>query len=138
VLRFLGTTLQVAAQAACTCYQQPFEKGIKDMKTKLFLILMLNCFFCLPAISQDTITVIGRSDCGQWMANSKSNFSLKTWLLGYMSGMNYGLSNPQNDPLKKLNSAEQIFLWMDNYCAKNPLKTVGDGSRELFFELEKK
>jgi hypothetical protein len=136
VLRFLGTTLQVATQAACTHYQQPFEKGIKDMKAKLFLILMLNCFFCLPAISQ--VTIIGRSDCGQWVANSKSNFSLRAWLLGYMSGINYVFSDSKNNPLGKTNSAEQIYLWMDNYCAKNPLMNVSDGGNELFLELSKK
>ena len=126
----MGTTLQVATQAACTCYQQPFEKGIKDMKAKLFLTLMFT-FFCLPAISQ--ITVFGVTDCGRWV--SKKRDPDKTWLLGYLSGLNAVMSSEKNDRLSKLNSAEQIFLWMDNYCAKNPLKSVQDGGNELFMEL---
>jgi hypothetical protein len=37
-----------------------------------------------------------------------------------------------------INSANQVFLWMDNYCKTNPLKTVGDGGWVLFKELRKK
>ena len=107
------------------------------MKTKLFLSLMLSCSFCLPAVSGEVVG-FGTSDCGQWVANSKSNFSIRSWLLGYMSGLNYGLSNEKNDALNKVNSAEQIFLWMDNFCTKNPLKRVSQGGNELFDELSKK
>jgi len=80
----------------------------------------------------------GNPDCGRWIANSKSTISMRTWLLGFMSGLNSGLSNTKNDALAKINSAEQIFLWMDNYCAKNPLRSVNDGGNELFFELKNK
>ena len=106
------------------------------MKTKLFLTVMLNCCFCLPAISQ--VTMFGGSDCGQWVANSKSNLTIKAWLLGFMSGLSAGVSTAQSDPLKNINSAEQIFLWMDNYCAKNPLKNVSNGGNNLFLELSGK
>jgi hypothetical protein len=107
------------------------------MKTKLAItILFVSCYLGQPAISQ--VVYFGSSDCGQWMANSKSNPAMRTWLLGYMSGLSSGLSNPKNDPLSKVNSAQQIYLWMDNYCAKNPLKDVDQGGNELFFELTKK
>ena len=107
------------------------------MKAKLFLSLMLNCFVCLPAVSQQ-VTMFGGGDCGQWVATSKSNASLKHWLVGYMSGLNAGMSSEKNDPLNKLNSAEQIFLWMDNFCTKNPLKTISNGGNALFYELRDK
>jgi len=63
---------------------------------------------------------------------------MKAWLVGYMSGLNSGLSNDKNDILDKINSAEQIFLWMDNFCTKNPLKRVGSGGNALFNELSTK
>ena len=44
----------------------------------------------------------------------------------------------QGDWLNKVNSAEQIFLFVDNYCQKNPLKTVEDAGYALFSELIKK
>jgi len=106
------------------------------MKAKLFLTLIFNFCICLPAISQ--VTMFGNSDCGQWVANSKSDFAMKTWLLGFMSGLSSGISDPKNDPLKKINSAEQIYLWMDNYCTKNPLRTVSSGGNNLFLELSGK
>jgi len=106
------------------------------MKTKLFLTVMLNCCFCLPAVSQ--ITTIGAKDCGQWVANSKSDPSMKWWLLGFMSGLSSGIEDVKNDPLQKITSTAQIFLWMDNYCAKNPLKNVSNGGNILFYELSGK
>ena len=108
---------------------------MKTLKIKnLFVVCVLSLVFIQPAISQNG-TTFGTPDCGQWVANSKSNFSTKTWLLGFMSGINTGLSKPKDDPLSKVNSAEQIYLWMDNFCQKNPLQTVQDGGLALFIEL---
>lgn len=81
-------------------------------------------------------TTFGAPDCGKWV-NAPSN-QQKAWLLGFMSGMNanHQVLRPElKDPLDPLNSADQIFLWMDNYCKANPLKTVGDGGVALFTEL---
>jgi hypothetical protein len=75
------------------------------------------------------------SDCGQWVSISKSNSSLRAWLLGYLSGLNSGQEVTKSDPLDKINSSQQIFLWMDNFCQKNPLKNVQEGANTLYFEL---
>ncbi len=79
--------------------------------------------------------MFGRSDCGQWVAHSKSDLKMKAWLLGFISGLSSGIGRLGSDPLDKINSTEQIYLWMDNYCAKNPLKNVADGGNSLFYEL---
>ena len=81
-------------------------------------------------------TYIGKYDCGEWFTKAEP----KTWLLGYLSGFNVGtlsqMGFPLNyDPLKKLNSSDQAYLWMDNYCRANPLKTVLDGALNLYKEL---
>lgn len=92
---------------------------MKTIKVKNLLIAFVtSLIFIQPAVSQE-VAIFGGSDCGQWVANSKSNFSLKAWLLGYISGLNAGLGSPMNDPLVKINSAEQIFLWMDNFAKKS-------------------
>ena len=85
-------------------------------------------------------TTWGASDCGEWVSESKSNISMRTWLLGFMTGLGamHELSGKTDNPLSKINSVQQIFLWMDNYCQKNPLKTVSLGGVDLFFELIKK
>lgn len=83
-------------------------------------------------------TVFGAPDCGEWV-QSPSNLR-KTWLLGYLSGLNVQHAmddkKPEN-PLMNLASADQAFLWMDNYCKANPLKKVTFAGWMLFTELKR-
>jgi len=83
---------------------------------------------------------LGASDCGQWVNESKSTPSMRAWLLGFMSGLNamHELTNKPDDPMTKINSAQQVYVWMDNFCQKNPLKSVSSGGIDLFIELMKK
>ena len=106
------------------------------VKNKLTIYLITCVLLTQPAFSQ--VIIFGGNDCGQWMTNSKSSPYMRGWLLGYMSGLNAGLSSAKDDSLNKINSAEQIFLWMDNFCTKNPLKTLNQGGNTLFFELNTK
>lgn len=107
------------------------------MKAKIVIAILFSaCYVGQPAISQ--VVHFGNSDCGEWVANSKTNFLMKYWLVGFMSGLNSGLSTPKNDALEKIKSPSQIFLWMDNFCSKNPLQTVSEGGNELFNELRRK
>lgn len=79
---------------------------------------------------------VGVPDCGQWIKSPNNNH--KAWLMGYMSGMSamHTIHAPSiKDPLEQLSSAEQMFLWMDNYCRANPLKQVDDGAIQLWSEL---
>lgn len=58
--------------------------------------------------------------------------------MGYLSGMNMvwdGEKKLPHDPLAKLNSDDQAYVWMDNFCQKNPLKNLSEGAVILFFEL---
>ena len=102
------------------------------------LLLALVMVLTIP-LSAQTQTVFGTPDCGEWV--NQANNPKKGWLLGYMSGLNtlHEIENLKpKDPLDNINSANQIFLWMDNYCKTNPLKTVGDGGWALFKELRRK
>jgi len=111
------------------------------MKAKLpFIYLFLTCQFLQPAISGTTYyTSFGAVDCGEWVNQSKQSPATRTWLLGYMSGLAgmHNLNDHLDNPLQKINSAQQIYVWMDNYCQKNPLKRVSDGGIDLFIELMK-
>ncbi|CAQ71566.1 hypothetical protein [Cupriavidus taiwanensis] len=91
--------------------------------------------FTLHTPAAHAVAIFGNIDCGKWVRTP--NNTQKTWLLGYLSGLAQGLSKPGFDPLNKLNSAEQAYLWMDNYCATHPLKSEADGAEELWFELIK-
>lgn len=105
------------------------------MKNGIFALLIL----AMPTIGYAANTSFGTPDCGQWVKTARP--SERAWLLGYLSGMNTvwdGEGNKPADPLGKLNSADQAYLWMDNYCKANPLKNVSTGAVDLFFELVKK
>ena len=110
------------------------------MKNKRSLILLLlACCLAQTAFGQ---TGFGLRDCGEWIARKDvaGQRNIENWLAGYVSGINAGhwLNHNNDDPLKKINSASQIYLWMDNYCQKNPLNNIAVGGLELLIELQKK
>ena len=82
-------------------------------------------------------TTFGEYDCGQWI-NSKSD-TKKAWLMGYVSGLNteFYESSGKKDPLGRLNSAEQMFLWVDNYCKENPLSNLKNAGYFLLQALKR-
>ena len=113
----------------------PMKRKYMKAKSKKWLLTIL---LTLPLLSQGQ-TAFGAPDCGQWVKDSTTN--RKAWLLGYMSGLNvaHELSDlKQKDPLDKMRSAEQAFLWVDNYCRANPMSTVALAGWELFKELKNK
>ena len=109
----------------------------KNVNKKLSIALIALLYLSQPVFGQ---TVIGVRDCGQWVKESKSNISLKTWLIGFMSGLSemHKFNRNKDDPLSKINSNEQIYLWVDNYCQKNPLEEIDSAGAALFIELMKK
>lgn len=93
---------------------------------------------CFSQITAAGFAMFGGTDCGKWMADKSD--TRKSWLLGYMSGLSsmHEKTGKNDDPLDKVNSSEQIFLWMDNYCKSNPLNNVYQGGDALFIELMQK
>ena len=111
---------------------------MQTLKIKNLLIaIALGVVFLNPVQAS---TTFGNSDCGEWVNKSKSTPTMRSWLIGYMSGLSvmHTLNNKNDDPLDKINSVQQIYVWMDNYCQNNPLKSVMYGGTTLFIELGKK
>lgn len=80
-------------------------------------------------------TGFGVPDCGRWVSNKTTTD--KAWLLGFISASStYTDSYENKDPYGKLPSAQQIYLWMDNYCKENPLTDVRSGAILLGYELD--
>ena len=110
------------------------------MKTSIRIIAA--AAICLAAQSSFAqITTFGQPDCGQWL--TEKTVGRRAWLVGYLSGMNvvHVVSTPENrnsNPLKELSSIDQAFVWMDDYCRKNPLDNLTFGGLSLFTELMKK
>ncbi len=91
-----------------------------------------------PSDQSETITVFGAPDCGRWVAQNDT--PQKSWLQGYLSGMNrihFATDGIPSDPLDALASADQAFIWMDKWCSENPLKKVPEGALLLYVELMK-
>lgn len=105
------------------------------------VLILLTTLFIAPAVWAEPYTKFGDPDCGAWVKNQTTRE--RAWLMGKLTGMNHvfvilGTNNKKKDPLNELDSANQAFVWMDNYCRKNPLKSVGDGAIDLFIELIEK
>ncbi len=100
------------------------------------LVLGVATALGVAATALGQTTTFGDSDCGEWV--SAPSAGKKAWLLGYLTGLNemHQLGNQQPpDPLDAMNSADQAYLWLDNYCKQNPLERVRSGARDLFAEL---
>lgn len=111
------------------------------MKTlKIKNLLLATAISLVFANLAHAYTTYGAYDCGEWVSESKSNASMRTWLLGFMSGLSamHELNDKNDNPLNKINSSKQIYVWMDNFCQKNPLKTLSSAGVDLFIELIKK
>ena len=91
-------------------------------------------------ISSQAIAFVtfGGYDCGGWI--NAPSIAQKAWLMGYLSGMNKIVNDLNGheaklDTLAQLSSADQAYLWMNNYCKANPLEGLSLGGSTLFLEL---
>ena len=101
------------------------------MKTKLSSVLCVVLMSWPISGFTQVVTFFGNPDCGQYINGNRSQD--KTWLLGFLSGLN---TDPRaQDTLSRLNSSQQAYLFVDNYCRKNPLKSLSDAGIALFGEL---
>ena len=99
-------------------------------RIKVILVLLT-----LVTSNANAVTGFGVPDCGEWI--TKHSVAHKSWLLGYISASSSYVDSYENkDPYSKITSAEQIFLWMDNYCKANPLNDVRAGAIMLGYELD--
>lgn len=110
---------------------------------KIILLVLASCLTvpALAASSGPTInyTTFGNVDCGRWIAEKNPN--KKGWVLGMLTGINFQHEAEHlwpADPLGKLDSAEQAFLWVDNYCKAHPLDKVSNAVVDLFNALWRK
>lgn len=102
----------------------PFQK---------YLATAVLIFTSLVADAQ--ITIVGTMDCGSWVSSRKANNQLmQEWLLGLFNGLAFGANMELWDANGQTITHQQMYLWMDNYCTKNPLNSVIQGSVELMNE----
>jgi hypothetical protein len=115
------------------------------MKTNLIVLFL--CLSCQSVPAQVGGRVLpdvrGGADCAKWLEPENSTTALmnKAWLVGYLSGLNIGLYvDERRNTFNYFEGVtpQQINLWMDNYCRKNPLSDVTKGAADLYTEKTKK
>ncbi len=95
-----------------------------------------------------SVTIIGLRSCATWVEQKRTaaldavgsskwvGVALtKHWMIGYISGVNVGLSLNKN-LLSNVN-ADIVEEWADRFCTKNPSKDLSDGMDNLIVELIK-
>ena len=109
------------------------EKNMKNTTSIFLLIVLLLCD------TADAAVIFGSHDCGQWLNRQRGRAHSETWVLGYLSGLNVAHDQAgfgPRDPLDFLNSPDQAFAWLDNFCQANPLRKLDGAANELFKELK--
>ncbi len=106
---------------------------------KLIQVASTTAFVLLTAFAPalSAATIFGGYDCGQW-TKRKPNHPMEAWVTGYLSGLSVMHAQAQRqppDPLDRLNSIDQAFVWLDNFCKANPLRRLDGATVELFDEL---
>ena len=123
----------------------------KHLSTETTMKTILSSVLCVVLMSWSTsniaqtsnssdkkqISNIGGTDCGTWI--NQTRITDKAWAVGFISGINASFSTEKNDILgKNIQSGEQIWLYVDNYCRNNPLSLVQYALVNLWMEIRTK
>ena len=108
------------------------------MKKIIYTLLTIITFSCI-SINANAVLTTGVVGCGKWIAASERKASdrfllfYQGWVLGFLNGS----AVQTNKDILKNTDNESLYLWIDNYCRANPLKSLVDGSDDLFEALKK-
>ena len=111
---------------------------IKFMKIKTPIILLFTVLSISNSFGLEYRVFV---QCGDWVESRKQvlgtasdwqKLVVETGVLAFLSGW----QARSNKDVFKGTSNESIFLWMDNYCQKNPLSNTYDGAMILDYELD--
>jgi hypothetical protein len=94
-------------------------------------------FFISTITNAQLIYVEGNPNCGSWLEarTAKMASNLESFVLGYVNGLAVGRSIDIWRFKKSSVSREQLYFWMDEYCRKNSLKGILDGSMDFTSEM---
>ena len=113
-------------------------------KRSLFVAVIahLSLAVASPHASAQRVGIKGGASCGTWVKEEAShknmsegiNFS-RNWIVGYLSGLAVATKKDfWGTPNVNLLDNDSVFLWVDNYCRRNPLNNLDDAGYALFIE----
>jgi hypothetical protein len=90
--------------------------------------------------AQQNPVSIGAYDCGEWVSwralptEHMARNAVENWVTGYLNGLAQGTKLEFWDADGRRISLDAAYLWIDNYCRKNPLDELSTALSELFCE----
>lgn len=109
-------------------------------KIRIAVIVSL-LVFSVPGYSVDAngkAVAVGYTSCGEWVMERRGESPnmmkiSKGWIGGYITAFNYQTQDVYD--VRGDTDLESIYLWLDNYCRDNPLKSVPTAMDVLMSEL---
>jgi len=94
-------------------------------------LLLIALLICANSTYAQLLWIEGVVDCGKWSSARKANSAqyMEHVLLGTINGMSLGVGIEiwaGTDGNKV--SREQLYLWIDGWCQKNPLENINSGA----------
>ena len=105
---------------------------------RVLMVALLAVGFLVFSSAEAKVVTAHRFGCGKWIEARESKGAaahvVENWADGYLSGLAIGTGiefwRKGGNRLDK----ESAYLWIDNYCRANPLKTTAEASSALFRE----
>ena len=94
-------------------------------------------FFTSTITNAQSIFIEGTANCGTWLEarTAKMAGNLESFVLGNVNGLAVGRLIDIWRFKKSNVSREQLYFWMDEYCRKNALKGILEGSLSFADEM---
>lgn len=103
-------------------------------KTCSVCLVIFGLMLTAMELGAQTLQLRGVRSCGEWVKDKEMPaIGNQAWLVGYLSG----IAVATNKSFLRGTDNESIYLWVDNYCQANPLKSVAEAGVILHFELVK-
>lgn len=105
---------------------------------RILMLALLSVGFLVTSSAKAESIMVKSYGCGQWIEAREGKGGnvrvLEIWMDGYLSGLAVGSNTEFWKKGGNSLDRESAYLWIDNYCRANPLKTTADAGSALFKE----
>ena len=100
------------------------------------VLISVGLLFCWSATAQESLRVEGGFDCGVWAIARKEHQAqiLEHYVVGLIDGLALGMSVDLWRVGGVALDREQVYLWMDRFCASDIHLFMHQGALEFAYE----